>query len=334
MKIAASIYSGKANNLVDLVKLLDEHHIDFFHIDCNDNLSVFEDIKIIRKISKTPVDLHIISSEPEKFLPYLKENPVENLTFQFEDLPQSFTIPPSMKHFTGLAIVAGTSVEKLESYINQISHILFMATIPGQSGGSFDGTNLNKIRQFSTKYPKVRIHVDGGINAELSFILRIMGVSVIVVGSYLFKSDYLGASLINLKSDNIESHYQVGEFMRTENLPVITYPEATIKNVLDSIENNNLGFAIAVDNEMIMKGMITNADVRKALIKNYPRYLDLKIDEILNTTPVFINENKNVTELITLIKSLNFPLLYLPVVNNDKKLTGVLTFNNLIRGEA
>jgi len=37
------------------------------HIDCNDDLSVFEDIKRIRKISKTPIDLHIISSRPEAF---------------------------------------------------------------------------------------------------------------------------------------------------------------------------------------------------------------------------------------------------------------------------
>jgi len=333
MKIAASIYSGKNNEFIELIQMLDEHHIDYFHVDCNDNTEVFEDIKTIRKISKTPVDLHLITSNPEKYLPLLSENPVENLTFQYENLPESFAIPDSLKHTAGLALVASTPIEKIEPYTQYISHVLFMATVPGQSGGMFDGSNFQKIRQFASKYPKIKMHVDGGINAELSFILRNMGVSLIVVGSYLFKSNYLGVSLLNLKSDNIESHYQVKQFMRTDNLPVIDYQTADMKNVLESIEKFNLGFAVVVDRNMNMKGMVTTADIRKALIKYFPRYLDLKINEIMNPAPVFIKEDKSISELLLLIKKIHFPLLYLPVTDSNKKLTGIITFNNLIKGE-
>ncbi|CAN0271179.1 unnamed protein product, partial [Chrysoparadoxa australica] len=68
MKISASLYSSKERALPDLVKALDKCHIDFFHIDCNDDLKVFDDIEAIKKISSTPIDLHIISDRPEEYL--------------------------------------------------------------------------------------------------------------------------------------------------------------------------------------------------------------------------------------------------------------------------
>jgi pentose-5-phosphate-3-epimerase len=66
LKISASIYSGKDKELVSLVQELDAHRVNFFHIDCNDNPSVFDDIKKIRQHSNTPIYLHLITTEPEK----------------------------------------------------------------------------------------------------------------------------------------------------------------------------------------------------------------------------------------------------------------------------
>ncbi len=57
MKISASIYSNKHQPLADVVRELDEHFIDFFHVDCNDDPSVFKDIVAIHQSSSTPVDL-------------------------------------------------------------------------------------------------------------------------------------------------------------------------------------------------------------------------------------------------------------------------------------
>ena len=67
MKISASVYSSKSQSLPEIINDLDEHGADLFHIDCNDDLAVFDDIAEIKQLSKTPVDLHIISAEPEKF---------------------------------------------------------------------------------------------------------------------------------------------------------------------------------------------------------------------------------------------------------------------------
>jgi len=183
MKISASIYSNKEKDLESLINELDAHRVNFFHIDCNDDISVFDDIRKIRKISKTPIDLHLITQQPEKYFSLIEENKIEYVTFQFEKINKEFPVPESIKSNIGLAIVSETDIEIFEKFKNRFSFILFMATTPGESGGKFNKQNFKKINEFRNKYPGKKIHVDGGVNEELSFILRNMGVNVLVIGS-------------------------------------------------------------------------------------------------------------------------------------------------------
>lgn len=212
MKISASIYSDKKRPLNLVIKDLEEHQVDLLHVDCNDDPTVFEDIKKIRKWCSLPIDLHIITSQPEKYFGLLRETPVEYITFQFEELKHHLDIPEDISGKKGLAIITPTSVNVFDDYAH-FDFILIMATIPGQSGGVFDKINFSKIRQFRKKYPSKSIHVDGGVNGEVSFILRNMGVSSSVSGSYLFNAPSIGHALMNLTKREIESHYHVGDFM-------------------------------------------------------------------------------------------------------------------------
>ena len=93
MKISASIYSDKKRPLAEVIEDLVEHQVDMFHVDCNDDPAVFEDIKYIKSVSNIPVDLHIITETPEKYYNLLRETPVEYVTFQFEDLKSELNIP-------------------------------------------------------------------------------------------------------------------------------------------------------------------------------------------------------------------------------------------------
>ena len=52
MKISASIYSNTTQSLTDTIRDLDDHQIDLFHVDCNDDIGVFDDIIKIRKKSQ------------------------------------------------------------------------------------------------------------------------------------------------------------------------------------------------------------------------------------------------------------------------------------------
>lgn len=334
MKISASIYSQKDIPLEQVVKDLDNHRIDYFHIDCDENFSVFDDIKTIRKFSQTPIDLHIITKNPKPFWPLIIENKIEWVTFQLETLENKLEIPAGNVSKIGIAITSDTDVSAFDEYATQADFILIMATTPGKSGGTFNTNNFRKIREFKLKYPAKRIHVDGGVNGEVSFILRNMGVDASVSGSYLFNAENIGFALLNLKNFETESHFHVKDFMLEKSeIPTIIEKDLNFFNALEKIETYKLGFVIITNDKNQLTGIISNADIRKGLLKS--RSIEnLKNNELINSNPVTVDENSTVVELLKIIKSKDFPVTYLPVINTNKEVTGAITFINLVKGEA
>tara|TARA_R110002072_G_scaffold302097_2_gene483837 strand:- start:22613 stop:23617 length:1005 start_codon:yes stop_codon:yes gene_type:complete len=333
MKISASIYSDNKRSLADVIKDLDNHQVDILHVDCNDDLSVFDDIKAIRKMCDLPIDLHIITEQPSKYYQLLEENPVEYITFQYEDLKEELRIPETVNGKKGIAVITPTSVEIFEEF-KTFDFILIMATIPGQSGGKFDTINFSKIREFRNKFPGKSIHVDGGVNAEVSFILRNMGVTSSVSGSYLFNAASIGNALMNLTKRDVESHYSVSDFMIPINeAPHVKMGDLSFKNVLKSIEKGKLGFTVIIDENGKSEGLISNADVRRALLIHLDDLNSVSPEELLNKNPTTIEDTTTVNEMLQLIKNSKFPITYLPVVSKNGFAKGIVTFVNLIKGE-
>ena len=336
MKISASIYSDAARPLQAVIADLVAHQVDLLHIDCNDDLRVFDDIKQIRAWCSIPLDLHIITSDPSKYFPYLLENPVEYLTFQVEDLKGVLQIPQEIKGKKGLALITPTPISAFEAYDN-FDFILIMATIPGQSGGIFDRLNFEKIRNFRKRYPNKSIHVDGGVNPEVSFILRQMGVSTAVSGSYLFKEASVGNALMNLTKRSIGSAFKVADFMTPlHETPKFCIENLDLKNILQTVEEGQMGVAMAIDAHNAFIGLVSSADIRKAFLRQLSNGFDLNAldaKNLINAQPICIHEDATVIELLQLIKNSPFAVLYLPVVDSDMKLKGIVQFSNLIKAE-
>jgi CBS domain-containing protein len=209
-----------------------------------------------------------------------------------------------------------------------------MTTTPGKSGGVFNKENFKKIRDFKNKYPGKRIHVDGGVTGEVAFVLRNMGVNSVVSGSYLVNAEgAIGRALHQLRSDNISSHTRISDFMLTkEELPVVS-SSAPFLEVLQSIEKYNLGFTTVTDNTGKMLGIISNADVRRGLIKNIGHLENIQVKDLINSNPFKVLSSATVSEMLAYIKSIKPTILFLPVVDDNNILQGTVTFNNLIKGE-
>lgn len=333
MRISASVYSDKKRDLRTTIADLEAHKVDLLHVDCNDDVRVFDDIRQIREWCTIPVDLHIITSEPEKYFDLLRETPVEYVTFQLEDLNGPLEIPHDITGKKGLAITTPTAVDAFDAY-SSFDFILIMATIPGQSGGVFDAINFKKIRDFQKKYPQKSVHVDGGVNGEVSFILRNMGVHTSVSGSYLFNAPSVGHALMDLTKREMHSQFQVRDFMiPLEESPVVNGTDASFSVVLESIETGKLGFTLVTGNDNRLEGLVSNADVRKALIRHGKATFDLTALTLMNASPVHIQQQATVNDMLRLIKTCPFPILYLPVVDDEGRAQGIITFVNLIKGE-
>lgn len=333
MRISASIYSDKQRSLEQTIQDLAVHKVDLLHVDCNDDPRVFEDIKQVRSWCSIPIDLHIITAFPSKYYDLLRETPVEYVTFQLEDLKEDLAIPADISGKKGLAIITPTPIDTFDAYAS-FDFILIMATIPGQSGGKFDSINFKKIRDFQKKYPTKSVHVDGGVNGEVSFILRNMGVHTSVSGSYLFNAPSIGHALMDLTKRDVNSQFKVQDFMiPLEEAPFVFEEQATIQTVLSTIERGALGFTLVLSSDHQLTGIISNADIRKALLKFNCDLNQATIGDIKNSTPKSIESTATVNELLQTIKRIQIPIMYLPVVSEEGKAVGILTFLNLIKGE-
>lgn len=334
MKISASVYSSKDRELSDLVRELDAHNIDSFHIDCLDDLYVFEDIKSIREISGTPIDLHIISTNPSRFFDPLKEAKVEAVTWQLEELPEGFRFPELDQSKQGIAIVSNTPLETLEPYVGAMDFVLMMTTEPGKSGGTFNQNNFSRIRKLRSLYPGLSVYVDGGVNQEVSFILRNLGVEQVVSGSYLVNGPFLGASLLNLKEGEGKGHFFAEDIMIDKaELPVVKISNIHPKELIQAMESGGKGFVLVEDANEKLAGICSNADLRRAVIRHFDDWDHLVLEDLINPNPIVVKTSQSISEMVEMVRRLNFIILFLPVIDNGGRLLGAVTFNDLIKGE-
>ena len=82
-----------------------------------------------------------------------------------------------------------------------------------------------------------------------------------------------------------------------------------------------------------LDGILSNADIRKALLDNIPDVDSLDIQNYINRTPKSIDEEFTVKEMISYVKQQKIPLMYLPITNKNGEAKGIITFMNLIKGE-
>ncbi len=334
MQLSASIYSSKHRDIADLISELALYSIDYCHIDSIENEAVFEDIKYIKSHTDVAIDLHIISKNPEKFYPQIEQNKVDRISIQIESVAEGFHFPKMENTKIGLAIQIGNSniFELIEKYKDQIDHGLLMTTTPGISGGAFKHSDFDTIRKIVNAFPEISWQVDGGVNNEVAYILRILGVDCIVIGNYLMNHTSIGAAIMNLKSKNVASECLISDFMiPVEELPVISM-EDTLETLLHRMEDYKLGMVFCIGQNNHFEGIVTNADIRKALLAKTLDY-QMNITTLINSNPKKIKETFTIKNMLSYISQFSFPLLVLPVENENCELVGAISFHKLIKGD-
>jgi ribulose-phosphate 3-epimerase len=87
----------------------------------------------------------------------------------------------------GMAVNPETSLEALESFVEQLDVVLFLAVNPGFYGAPFIPEVLEKMRAFKEKHPGKRVGIDGGIKLNNVIAARKAGADYICVGSAILK---------------------------------------------------------------------------------------------------------------------------------------------------
>jgi ribulose-phosphate 3-epimerase len=190
-------------NLQREVERLEEAGIKAFHLDVMDghfvpNLSYgMPIVAAVRKLTKLPIDVHLMISAPEKFIPQFVDAGADCLTIHAEidsDVPAVLTSIRSAGVVAGLAVNPRTPLQMVEPILSACDLLLIMSVDAGFGGQAFNPIALDKLRLAKEIAPHLMLEVDGGVNRKTIASCREAGASLFVVGSAIFgQDDYLRA---------------------------------------------------------------------------------------------------------------------------------------------
>ena len=199
--IAPSLLAANFLKLGEDIQMVNQSSADWIHCDIMDGhfvpnisfgLPVIEQIK---KIAEKPLDVHLMISDPDRYLERVKEAGADILTVHYETCPHLHRTVGAIRELgmkAGVAINPHTPVQMLIDIMSQIDLILLMTVNPGFGGQKFiQGSykRLATLRQMvNTLSPETLIEVDGGVNLDTGRQLFLNGADVLVAGNCIFSA--------------------------------------------------------------------------------------------------------------------------------------------------
>lgn len=199
IKISPSILSADFSILGDEIKSLEKAGADLIHVDVMDghfvqNITMGPPIiKMIRKCTKLPFDVHLMISPVEKYIKAFADAGSDIITIHPEatdNLKRAVGTIKSLGKKAGVSLNPKTPISALMDVINDIDLILIMSVNPGFAGQSFMGEVLPKVtelrKMINDKKLKIDIEIDGGINFETAPLAVKAGANILVSGTTIF----------------------------------------------------------------------------------------------------------------------------------------------------
>ena len=119
--------------------------------------------------------------------------------------------------------------------------------------------------------------------------------------------------------------------VKYENVPWVL-ESASIKDAIIEMSNKTIVGGVAiVDKKINLLGIFTDGDLRRLLRSgNDAAILERAISDVMTKEPVYLKQNVKAVDALALALTLGRSIGILPVVDNDKKLTGMITVHDLI----
>lgn len=208
MKISPSMLASDYANLEAELKKCES--AELIHLDVMDghfvpNISIGAPvIKAMKRVCSVPFDVHLMISDPLKYIEDFADAGADIITFHSEcesDINETINKILECGCKAGLAVKPATPVEAVYPYIDKLSMVLVMTVEPGFGGQSFMENMMPKIERLRADFPDIDIQVDGGVNAETIKACAKAGANVFVAGSAVFKSENPQETIALLKNN-------------------------------------------------------------------------------------------------------------------------------------
>ncbi len=199
--ISPSLLSTDFGNLERDIIMINQSEADWLHLDIMDGVFVpnitfgMPVISAIKKIAEKPLDVHLMITQPERYLADFKNAGADCLSVHWEasiHLHRTIHAIKDLDMLAGVALNPHTPISSLQDIIQELDFVLIMSVNPGFGGQEFikrSFARITELKEMIEKYnSNAMIEVDGGVNKDNAADLVEAGADILVAGNAIFKS--------------------------------------------------------------------------------------------------------------------------------------------------
>jgi ribulose-phosphate 3-epimerase len=202
VQIAPSILSADFASLGNAIAAVERGGADLIHVDVMDghfvpNITIGVPVaKSLKKIAKVPLDVHLMITDPDRYIDAFADAGASMISVHLEVLPHLHRTVHAIKALgvkAGVVINPATPVAALSEIAGDVDFILVMSVNPGFGGQTFIARSESKVadvralldRSGNTQAP---IEIDGGI--DMTTVARVVGAGarILVAGNAIFNT--------------------------------------------------------------------------------------------------------------------------------------------------
>lgn len=199
--ISPSILSANFSDLTGEMDMLNRSEADWIHLDIMDGVFVpnisfgFPVLKHVARLTRKPLDVHLMIIQPEKFIPEVKALGAHVMNVHYEACPHLHRVVQQIRDAgmqPAVTINPATPVSLLKDIVGDLYMVLVMGVNPGFGGQKFIEHTVDKVRELrellTQTGSEALIEVDGGVNLETGARLIEAGADILVVGNAVFSA--------------------------------------------------------------------------------------------------------------------------------------------------